>query len=138
MRARRPADPQWPELDGPLAYELRACASGELCLLADATLDRTTDAHGGVELRTLPEISGLDAGGWFDARFAGEPLANLLIGIAGVVLFTGITAWDVQRLKNGAMPNINKDSATVMGALMLYLDFINLFLFMLRIFGSNR
>ena len=63
-------------LDG-VAYELRACASGELCLLADATLDRTTDAHGLVELRTLPEISGLDAGGWFDARFAGEPLALL-------------------------------------------------------------
>ena len=60
------------------------------------------------------------------------------IGIVGVVIFTGLTAWDVQRLKNGAMPNINKDSATVMGALMLYLDFINLFLFMLRIFGSNR
>jgi FtsH-binding integral membrane protein len=70
--------------------------------------------------------------------FAGEPLANLLIGIVGVVLFTGITAWDVQRLKNGAMPNINKDSATVLGALALYLDFVNLFLFMLRIFGSTR
>ena len=36
------------------------------------------------------------------------------------------------------MPNINKDSATVLGALALYLDFINLFLFMLRIFGSSR
>ena len=55
-----------------------------------------------------------------------------------MVIFTGLTAWDVQRLKNGAMPNINKDSATVMGALALYLDFINLFLFMLRIFGSSR
>jgi len=61
-------------LDG-VAYELRACASGELCLLADDTLDRTTDAHGLLELRTLPELSRLDAGGWFDARFAGEPLA---------------------------------------------------------------
>ncbi len=60
-------------LDG-VAYELRACKSGELVLLADETLERTTDAHGLLELRTLPEISGLDAGGWFGARFAGEPL----------------------------------------------------------------
>ncbi len=70
--------------------------------------------------------------------FPGNTMANLLIGIVGVLLFTGITAWDVQRLKNGSMPNINKDSATVLGALALYLDFINLFLFMLRIFGSSR
>ena len=70
--------------------------------------------------------------------FAESSLMNLAIGVVGVVIFTGLTAWDVQRLKNGAMPNINKDSATVLGALMLYLDFINLFLFMLRIFGSSR
>ena len=70
--------------------------------------------------------------------FADNGTASLLIGILGVAIFTGLTAWDVQRLKNGAMPNINKDSATVMGALALYLDFINLFLFMLRIFGSSR
>ena len=70
--------------------------------------------------------------------FPGNSLMNLAIGIGGVAIFTGLTAWDVQRLKNGALPNINKDSATVMGALMLYLDFINLFLFMLRIFGSSR
>jgi FtsH-binding integral membrane protein len=70
--------------------------------------------------------------------FAQSSLMNLAIGVIGVIIFTGLTAWDVQRLKNGAMPNVNKDSATVMGALMLYLDFINLFLFMLRIFGGSR
>jgi FtsH-binding integral membrane protein len=70
--------------------------------------------------------------------FADSSTASLIIGILGVVIFTGLTAWDVQRLKSGAMPNINKDSATVLGALALYLDFINLFLFMLRIFGSSR
>ncbi len=61
-------------LDG-FAYDLRACATGELVLLADATLDRTTDGHGPLAVRTLPEVSGLDAGSWFDARFTGEPLA---------------------------------------------------------------
>jgi FtsH-binding integral membrane protein len=70
--------------------------------------------------------------------FADSSTASLLIGIGGVVIFTGLTAWDVQRLKNGAMPGINKESATVLGALALYLDFVNLFLFMLRIFGSSR
>jgi len=70
--------------------------------------------------------------------FPGNSLLNLAIGIGGVILFTGLTAWDVQKLKNGQMQGINKDSATVMGALMLYLDFINLFLFMLRIMGSSR
>jgi FtsH-binding integral membrane protein len=56
----------------------------------------------------------------------------------GVLLFTGLTAWDVQRIKAGVVPGINKDSASVMGALALYLDFVNLFLMLLRIFGSNR
>jgi hypothetical protein len=70
--------------------------------------------------------------------FADSSMASLLIGIVGVVIFTGLTAWDVQRLKNGAIPGINKDSATVLGALTLYLDFVNIFLFMLRIFGSSR
>ena len=55
-----------------------------------------------------------------------------------MVIFTGLTAWDVQRIKNGQVAGLNKDSASVMGALALYLDFINLFLFLLRIFGSSR
>jgi FtsH-binding integral membrane protein len=70
--------------------------------------------------------------------FADSSTASLIIGILGVVIFTGLTAWDVQRIRNGLVPGIDKDSASVMGALALYLDFVNLFLFMLRIFGSSR
>lgn len=70
--------------------------------------------------------------------FPGSGTFNFIIGIVGVVIFTGLTAYDVQRLQRGAMPGINKDSASVMGALMLYLDFVNLFLMMLRLFGGNR
>lgn len=70
--------------------------------------------------------------------FPTNDIVSLGIGILGVLIFTGLTAWDVQRLKNGQMEGINKDSATVVGALRLYLDFINLFLFMLRIVGGNR
>jgi FtsH-binding integral membrane protein len=63
---------------------------------------------------------------------------NMLIGFVGVGIFTGLTAWDVQRMKSGQIAGLNKDSASVIGALALYLDFINLFLFMLRIFGGSR
>lgn len=70
--------------------------------------------------------------------FADSSIASIGIGIFGVVLFTGVTAYDVQRLKNGRMPGVNKDSATVQGALALYVDFLMLFLMMLRIFGGSR
>jgi FtsH-binding integral membrane protein len=71
--------------------------------------------------------------------FPGSGIASLLIGIVGVLIFTGLTAFDVQRIQKGAMPGIkDRESASVIGALALYLDFVNLFLFMLRIFGSSR
>lgn len=70
--------------------------------------------------------------------FPGSGPLNLAIGVVGVLIFTGLTAWDVQRIKSGKMGSLNKESASVMGALMLYLDFVNLFLMMLRIFGGNR
>jgi glycerophosphoryl diester phosphodiesterase len=63
-------------LDG-VAYDVRGCGSGELVLLADATLDRTTDATGPLAARGVRELHGVDAGGWFSPRFAGEPLAWL-------------------------------------------------------------
>jgi len=63
-------------LDG-VEYDLHACATGEPVLIHDETLDRTTDAAGAVAARTLPELAGVDAGGWFDKRFAGEPLPLL-------------------------------------------------------------
>lgn len=70
--------------------------------------------------------------------FSQSDTFNLVIGIVGVLLFTVITAYDVQRIQRGEMRGIGKESASVMGALALYLDFINLFLMLLRIFGNNR
>ena len=62
-----------------------------------------------------------------------------IVSIAGVLIFIGLTAWDTQQIKTMAM-NMPADSisklATV-GALSLYLDFINLFLYLLRIFGNR-
>jgi hypothetical protein len=57
-----------------------------------------------------------------------------------VIVFTGLTAWDAQRLKQMAMvtPEGRSGAFAVVGALSLYLDFINLFLFLLRFLGSRR
>ncbi len=65
---------------------------------------------------------------------------GFVISIAGVVIFTALTAYDVQRIASGdlAAGLGSMEKAAVIGALSLYLDFINLFLFMLRIFGSGR
>ena len=60
---------------------------------------------------------------------------------AGVIIFAGLTAYDMQKLTKyaEAAPGGEAESkAAVLGALALYLDFINLFLFLLRIFGSRR
>jgi hypothetical protein len=62
-----------------------------------------------------------------------------VIGIVGVVIFTGLTAYDVQRINHGGLEWIKtREAASVVGALALYLDFVNLFLMLLRIFGSSR
>jgi len=65
---------------------------------------------------------------------------QFLISVVGVIVFTGLTAWDAQRLKQMAasLPADRAGSYAVMGALSLYLDFINLFLFMLRFLGGRR
>jgi glycerophosphoryl diester phosphodiesterase len=63
-------------LDG-VEYDVHACATGEPLLIHDETLERTTDGHGPVSELTLPELSGLDAGGWFHREFRGEPLPLL-------------------------------------------------------------
>ena len=70
--------------------------------------------------------------------FQDNNLLSLGIGVVGVLIFTGLTAWDVQRIKNGQVAGLNSESASVVGALALYLDFVNLFLFLLRIFGGSR
>ena len=65
---------------------------------------------------------------------------QFLISVVGVIVFTGLTAWDAQRLKQMALalPAGQVGSYAVVGALSLYLDFINLFLMLLRFTGSRR
>ncbi len=65
-----------------------------------------------------------------------------LISFAGVAIFTGLTAYDVQKIKNLSLEaetnGWDTQKLTIMGALTLYLDFVNLFLFLLRLFGGRR
>ncbi len=77
---------------------------------------------------------------------------DFFISIIGIVLFLGLTAWDTQKLRNIALNldptgdnpitmaggNPTAEKVAVIGALSLYLDFVNLFLFVLRFFGGRR
>lgn len=63
-----------------------------------------------------------------------------IISIIGVLLFVGLTAWDTQQIKRLAAANLDPamtDKLATMGALNLYLDFVNLFLFLLRFVGAG-
>ena len=65
---------------------------------------------------------------------------NFVISFIGVIVFTGLTAYDAQRLRAMALalPSGQSGSYAVVGALALYLDFINLFLMLLRFTGDRR
>ncbi len=65
---------------------------------------------------------------------------QFLISVVGVLVFTGLTAWDAQRLRQMALtvPEGQAGSMAIAGALSLYLNFINLFLFLLRFTGGRR
>jgi len=65
---------------------------------------------------------------------------QFLITVIGVIVFTGLTAWDAQRLKLMAatVPEERTGSYAVVGALSLYLNFINLFIMLLRLLGGRR
>jgi len=73
--------------------------------------------------------------------FLASSALTFAISVVGVLVFAGLTAWDTQKIKE--MYNVYDDGTVagrkaVMGALTLYLDFINLFLMMLRLFGDRR
>jgi FtsH-binding integral membrane protein len=72
--------------------------------------------------------------------FLASTMLTWLVSVAGVVIFTALTAYDVQRIGAGDLAAMtgSMEKAAVLGALRLYLDFINLFLFMLRLFGGRR
>jgi FtsH-binding integral membrane protein len=73
--------------------------------------------------------------------FLASSAIQFVISVVGVLVFAGLTAWDTQRIKE--MYDVHDDGTlagrkAIMGALSLYLDFINLFLFLLRFLGDRR
>lgn len=73
--------------------------------------------------------------------FLGSSTMDFVISILGVIIFTGLTAWDVQKIKRIGETSQTGEMTrklTIMGALTLYLDFINLFMFLLRFLGDRR
>lgn len=74
--------------------------------------------------------------------FVGSSGLDLILSYVGVLVFVGLTAYDTQKIKQmcQAAPDAGESTQklALIGALSLYLDFINLFLYLLRIFGNNR
>ena len=69
--------------------------------------------------------------------FIQSGIMYLIISFVGVVVFTGLTAYDSQKIKE-SYDGTNNFKIIILGALSLYLDFINLFIYMLRLFGGSR
>lgn len=77
--------------------------------------------------------------------FLGSERMDYIISLIGVAVFTGLTAYDVQKLKRIGMgieqeglPAVDIKKAAIFGALSLYLDFIMIFVYLLRLFGGRR
>lgn len=70
--------------------------------------------------------------------FFHSDIIQTVVTYLGVLIFVGLTAYDTQKLKRLAMSGGTSGGLAIRGALMLYLDFLNLFLFILRILGRSR
>jgi uncharacterized protein len=73
--------------------------------------------------------------------FVASSMLQFLVSIAGVIIFTGLTAYDTQSIKDTYVEGSSSEVAgkrAIFGALRLYLDFINLFIMMLNLMGNRR
>jgi hypothetical protein len=106
-------------------------------------------AYGAATKRDLTSVGSFMTMGLFGLIIASlvnfwfkSPMVYWLTTYFGVFIFVGLTAYDAQKIKQiGAAAALDRESsgrASIIGALRLYLDFINLFLFLLRIFGGGR
>src|SRR6185312_15822112 len=91
---------------------------------------------------TAAAFAGLSLAGYTTKKDLSGLGSFLIMGVIGVLVFAGLTAYDTQRIKTGYY-QLQGDATAVakgaiMGALSLYLDFINMFMFLLQLFGSRR
>jgi len=70
--------------------------------------------------------------------FIGSTLIQMVVSALAIIIFLGLTAYDTQKIREQIMYSNFDDSAEISGALMLYLDFINLFLNLLNLFGDRK
>ena len=76
--------------------------------------------------------------------FLGSPIVQLAISAIGVLIFAGLTAYDTQKIKNTYLAHAHHGDSewlaksAIMGALNLYLDFVNLFMFLLQFLGARE
>ena len=115
--------------------------------LAASAMFGAAAVYGHVTKRSLASLGGLLFMGVIGLLVASviniflvSSTVSWIISIVGVVIFTALTAYDVQRIQNGdlAVWTGSTEKAAVLGALHLYLDFVNLFLFLLRLLGNRN
>lgn len=121
-------------------YGTFAAAAGMFGLMAVVGYTTKTDLtkFGSIMMMGLVGIIIASIINWFMQ----SEMMGYVISVIGVLVFTGLTAYDVQKLKRiGAGVEYGTEMASklvIMGALNLYMDFLNLFLFLLRIFGDRK
>jgi FtsH-binding integral membrane protein len=122
-------------------------ASVVTAFLSASAMFGAAAVYGHVTKRSLARLGGIlfmGIIGLFVAMilniFLNSSPISWLISVVGVVIFTALTAYDVQRIQSGALAaqTGSMEKAAVIGALHLYLDFINIFLFVLRLTGGRN
>ena len=130
-----------------LIVQLYTTGSVTVAFLSASAMFGAAAVYGAVTKRSLAQLGGILFMGLIGLIVAS--VLNLflqstgiswIISIVGVVLFTALTAYDVQRIQSGdiAAATGSVEKGAVIGALRLYLDFINLFFFLLRLTGGRR
>ncbi len=130
-----------------LIVSLYSGASVVTAFLSASSMFGGAAIYGAVTKRSLAGLGGIlmmGVIGLFVAMlvnlFLASTMITWLVSVGGVVIFTALTAYDVQRIGSGDLAAMtgSMEKAAVLGALRLYLDFINLFLFMLRLLGGRN
>lgn len=126
-----------------LSFIILAYTTGSLigCFLGAAIMFGIMGVYGYLTKKDLTNIGSLLIMALFGIiivsiinMFMQSAMIDYIISIIGVVVFCGLTAYDVQKLKSMAYSG---RKGAIVGALNLYLDFLNIFLYLLRLFGST-
>jgi FtsH-binding integral membrane protein len=130
-----------------LIVQLYTAGSVTVAFLSSSAMFGAAALYGATTKRSLAGLGGILFMGMIGLLvaivvnlFLQSTAVSWVISIVGVVIFTALTAFDVQRIQSGVLVSTigSVEKAAVVGALQLYLDFINLFLFLLRLTGGRR